>query len=66
MMIEFNQEIRVEVIEVDIGGCLPIPLGPSPLFLSVRFRWDMALISYDTYVMLGVVFPYFRRDGFCA
>ena len=35
MMTELAQEIRVEVIKVDFGGHLPIPLGPSPLSLSV-------------------------------
>ena len=31
----------------------------STSVLSVKFRWDMVVMSYDTYIMLGVVFPYF-------
>ena len=31
----------------------------SPSVLSIRFRWDMVVMSYETYVMLGVMFPSF-------
>ena len=41
MMTKLAQEIQIEVIEVDIGGHLPIPLGPSPLSL---FNFSVSLI----------------------
>ena len=31
----------------------------STYVLSIRFRWDMDVMSFDSYLMLGVMFPSF-------